>query len=125
MKTFTLRNNTHITLAAAVVCLAAVTAGARADEVNADVPARTVRFADLDLTTQKGAAVLFTRIRNAAEEVCGEPGSRELAQVVAAKACVDRAIARSVAAVNNAKLSGEYDAHMGAAQKRIHVAGLD
>jgi len=38
----------------------------------ADVPSRTVNFADLDLSTSSGAKVLYTRIQNAASSVCHE-----------------------------------------------------
>jgi UrcA family protein len=116
MKTIA-RNNRNFTLAAvAAVCLAAVTAGAHADEAVNGVPARTVHYADLNLNTQAGAAVLYKRIRNAAEQVCGDVGSRDLTQAAAAKACVDRAIFASVHAVDSPKLMSEYRARVGAAQ---------
>ena len=35
-----------------------------------DLPAKTVRFADLDLTTAVGAQTLYGRIRTAARIVC-------------------------------------------------------
>ena len=116
MKTIA-RNNRNFTLAAvAAVCLAAVTVGAHADEAVSGVPARTVHYADLNLNTQAGAATLYNRIRNAAQQVCGDVGSRELARAMAAKACVNRAIFASVQSVNNPKLTREYNTRVGAAQ---------
>ncbi len=116
MKTIA-RNNRNFTLAAvATVCLAAVAVGAHADEAVNGVPARTVHYADLNLSTQAGAAVLYNRIRNAAEQVCGDVGSRELARAAAAKTCVNRAIFASVQSVNNPKLTREYNTRVGAAQ---------
>jgi UrcA family protein len=116
MKTIA-RNNRNFTLAAvAAVCLAAVAVGAHADEAVNGVPARTVHYADLNLSTQAGAAILYNRIRNAAEQVCGDVGSRELARAMAAKACVNRAIFASVQSVNNPKLTREYNTRVGAAQ---------
>jgi UrcA family protein len=111
------RNNRNFTLAAvAAVCLAAIAVGAHADETVNGVPARAVHYADLNLSTQAGAAILYNRIRNAAEQVCGDVGSRELARAVAAKACVNRAIFASVQSVNNPKLTREYNTRVGAAQ---------
>jgi UrcA family protein len=116
MKTIA-RNNRNFTLAAvAAVCLAAVTVGAHADEAVNGVPARTVHYADLNLGTQAGAAILYNRIRNAANQVCGDVGSRDLARAVAAKACVDRAIFASVRSVDEPQLTSEYHARIGEAQ---------
>jgi UrcA family protein len=116
MKTIA-RNNRNFTLAAvAAVCLAAVTAGAHADEAANGVAARTVHYAAVNLNTQAGAAVLYKRIRNAAEQVCGDVGARDLTEAAAAKACVDQAIFASVRSVDNPKLTTEYNTRIGAAQ---------
>jgi UrcA family protein len=110
---------TRTTMAAvAAVCLASVTFVACADEA-----ARTVHYSDLNLNTQAGAAVLYKRIRNAAEEVCGNVDTRQLAEAAAAKACIDRAIFTSVQSVNSQKLTREYNAHAGVAQP-INVASV-
>ena len=124
MKTINLRNNLRIFTAVAAVCLATGTVAARAGEVGTEVQARTIHYADLDLNTEAGVAALYNRIRKAAEQVCPDVGARELAQAAAAQACVDRAIARTVKAVNNPKLTGEFNTRMGAAQKQINVAAL-
>jgi UrcA family protein len=107
--------------AIAVFGLSALAIGAQAGETH-DVPTRAVRYSDLDLSTEKGAAVLYNRIRQAAEEVCGDPNSRQLAEAAAAKACVGRAVSSSVQAVNNAKLTRVYDNRNGV--KSINVAAL-
>jgi UrcA family protein len=123
MKTIA-RNNRNFTLAAvAAVCLAAVAVGAHADEAVNGVPARTVHYADLDLNTQAGAAVLYNRIRNAAQQVCGDVGSRDLAQAMAAKGCVNRAILASVRSVNSLRLTSEYNTRVGTAQP-ISIASV-
>ena len=46
-------------------------------------------------------------------EVCGADGERELARQVRANACVDRAIAQAVAAVNAPALTGLYQNKIG------------
>jgi UrcA family protein len=112
------RNTKNFTMAAvAAVCLASVTIA------HADDATRTVRYSDLNLNTQAGAAVLYKRIRNAAVQVCGDVDARQLAEAAAAKACVDRAIFTGVRSVNAPKLSSEYNARAGVAQP-INVASL-
>ena len=110
------RNTKNFTMAAvAAVCLASV--------VHADEAARTVHYSDLNLNTQAGAAILYKRIRHAAEQVCGDVDSRQLAQAAAAKACVNRAIFTGVRSVNAPNLTSEYNARAGVAQP-INVASL-
>jgi UrcA family protein len=112
------RNTKNFTMAAvAAVCFASVTIA------HADEAARTVRYSDLNLSTQAGAAVLYKRIRFAAEDVCGDVHSWQLAEAKAAKACVDRAIFTGVRSVNAPMLTSEYNAHAGVAQP-MNVAAL-
>ena len=106
----------------AAIGLATAAMGAHAGEVNP--PARTVRYADLNLNTPAGAAVLYKRIKNAAEQVCGDADARQLTEVMAAKACIARAVDAGVHAVNNLQLTREYDAHQGVARGTINVATL-
>ena len=125
MKTITLKTNKHIALAAvAAVCLASVTIGAHADQAANDVPALTVHYSDLNLNTQAGAAILYKRIHHAAEQVCGDVDSRQLARAAAAQACVHQAIFSSVQSVNNPKLTSEYNTRLGGAQKRIELVSV-
>ena len=123
MNTITQKTNTHFALAAvAAVCLASVAVAAQANQAANDVPARTVHYSDLNLNTEAGVATLYRRIRNAAEQVCGDVGSRQLEQAAAARACVRQAIFSSVQSVNNPQLTNEYNARFGGAQKRIDLA---
>ena len=78
---------------------------AHADEAAAAADSRAVRYADLNLNTMAGAKVLYKRIQLAAEQVCGDAGSRQLDQAAAAKACMDQAIDSSVRAVNRMLLT--------------------
>jgi UrcA family protein len=119
MKTKTFTNTKRITLATiAALTLSTAAIGAYA----AENPARTVHYSDLDLGTQAGATVLYNRIRQAAEQVCGNPDLRQLAETAAAKACIHRAVSTSVHAVNNPRLTNVYDARIGV--KTISVAAL-
>jgi UrcA family protein len=125
MKIITVPGTHLITLVAvAGFCLASVTIGAHADQTANDVQARTVHYADLNLDTRAGSAVLYQRIRHAAEQVCGDAGSRQLEQARAAKACIDQAIQSSVRFVNTPKLTNEYNTHFGVAQKTVNLASV-
>lgn len=122
MKTHTLNSTKHIALAAVVAFgLSAAAFGAYAGQTD-DVPTRTVRYADLDLNTQKGATVLYNRIHEAAEQVCGYDGWQPIAVAAPVRACVDKAVASSVHAMNNARLTGVYDGRHGV--KALSVAAL-
>jgi UrcA family protein len=121
MKTFTLRNKVVFVAAVAVVALTSYVGLARASDLN-ERPALTVHYSDLNLDTQAGAAVLYQRIRHAAEQVCGKVDSRRLDQIVAAQDCMSKAMASSVSAVGNARLTSEYVARVGKAAKQIVMA---
>ena len=69
-----------------------------ADQDN--VPKQEVTYEDLNLHTPAGVQVLYRRIHRAADEVCGKVDSRDLANMRAKEACVERAVTEAVAAVN-------------------------
>ena len=116
MKNFT-HTNKHgfrIALAAVAVC-AALSSVARADEA----PQLHVGYADLNVNSKAGAAVLYQRIRRAADRVCEMPGTRDLGQLAQVKACTDHAIATAVDAVKLPLLTQVYDAKFGIAPTTI------
>ena len=121
----TINYSKNIALAAvAGLCVTSFAIGAHADESDAAAPARTVRYSDLNLNTQVGAEALYHRIRSAAEQVCGDVGSRQLDQSAAAKACVNQAVANSVRAVNSRLLTTAYNEHFGVVQTTLDIASL-
>jgi len=73
---------------------------ARADTTS-DPRSEKVQFADLDTSNARGAAVLYQRIKHAAERVCRdlEPG-RSLALMPLYDNCVHVALSNAVAEVN-------------------------
>ena len=89
-----------VAAALAVGMLAGVTHAAEAE-----VPAQTVRFQDLNLNTDAGVQVLYKRIHGAANQVCGNFNVRDLEGARIHKACVERAVADAVATVNNQMLT--------------------
>jgi len=124
MKTFTMNNTKHFFFAAvAAVSLASVGMAAHAAQAD-DVPTRTVHYADLNLNTDAGVATLYNRIRYAAHLVCGNVDPIRLEEASMAKGCIDKAVFSSVTAINNPKLTSEYNAHVSNAQKQISVASL-
>jgi UrcA family protein len=69
---------------------------ARAD-TGFEPPRVTVRFADLDTTTTQGAAVLYRRLKSAAESVCQDldPGLR-LAMKQRYNSCIHLALGNAI-----------------------------
>jgi UrcA family protein len=106
-------NRTGIWIKAALVLLAgAWQSDAMAAPGAPEAEQITVRFGDLNVDQTAGAAVLYRRIHNAAESVCGEPqlpGSRIVSY--SWRRCVAQAVDRAVAAVDRPALTAYYRAH--------------
>ncbi|HEY4030166.1 MAG TPA: UrcA family protein [Caulobacteraceae bacterium] len=59
-----------------------------------------VSYADLNLNTETGQAILATRIHRAAETVCGpEPDSRDLRRQAPYRQCLKQSVEAAVAAI--------------------------
>ena len=110
--------NNPLRIAAAVALFAALTGGAQAG----DIPQVRVKYGDLNVNDAAGAAVLYRRIRTAATQVCDLPGTRDLARLQQVDACVARAVAEAVAAVDKPALTGVYQVKMGGTATRLAVA---
>jgi UrcA family protein len=93
-----------ITVAIHLVGFAAVEVGAQ------KFLAQTVTYRDLDLSRPADAAVLYARIGHAAAEVCEPFDSAHGAKAALQHKCVERAIATTVARVNDANLTARYQA---------------
>jgi UrcA family protein len=78
-----------------------------------DRPQVVVHFADLDLSRSQGAAVLYRRLRAAAETVCAPLDDRELGRHLRFKACAQSALSRAVAEVDRPALTEYYRARAG------------
>ena len=80
----------------------------------------TVRYADLDTTNAKGAAVLYRRLNFAAATVCQDLSSRrELSLVRLHAECVQRALSNAVAKVDDPAVTAY------AATRGVHLAAVD
>jgi len=62
-----------------------------------ELPQRTVSFSDLDPSHSAGAAVLYSRIKGAAAQVCDQHGVRSLEAFTTTRRCIDQAIACAAA----------------------------
>jgi UrcA family protein len=83
-------------IALALVSVATVSAATSLDSP----PQRVVKFGDVNLATDTGVAVLYSRIRNAAREVCEATSVWNVGALLASKECTDRAIERAVEDIN-------------------------
>lgn len=77
-------------------------------------PQVVVHFADLDLSRSQGAAVLYHRLRAAAETVCAPLDDRDLGRHIRFKECVQSALSTAVAEVDRAALTEYYRARASA-----------
>jgi UrcA family protein len=113
MKTTTQNSYRQVLIAAALAAAFVTVAGAAA------LPQVHVNYSDLNVNTTAGAAVLYQRIRGAAEQVCPTFSERDLNSEAAAKACKVRAIAEAVAAVHAPALTQMYEGKMGVKAARL------
>jgi len=92
-----------------------VASAAQADEA---LPHKVVSFKDLNLSSTEGAAVLYGRIKSAANEVCGKRDRSELSQSRTTQICIKDAVSRAVAQINSPMLTSLYNAKTGKADKQ-------
>ena len=96
---------TAIQLGFASAMLAAALCASANAAAPGDVAAVTVKYGDLDLSTEVGVHRLYRRIVAAAERVCPGDSTPELQVILIARACRADAIERAVRAVNNQQLA--------------------
>lgn len=87
-----------------------------------NVPSIVVHFADLDLSRSEGAAVLYQRLKGAAETVCAPLDDRDLARHMSFKACVHSAISTAVTKVDQPALTAYYEAKTHGRNATIQIA---
>jgi UrcA family protein len=73
-----------------------------------DAPAVRVSYAELDLTKDAGVERLYTRLKHAAEQVCGSADNRDLATLRHQERCTQRALDRAVEDVHSARLTARH-----------------
>lgn len=88
------------------------------EKVSADV-----RYGDLNLTSEQGAATLNRRIALAAEKVCGRPDRRDIKASQAASSCRADAIAAAKPTVELAIANARNGQSYAANQASLTVSG--
>ena len=93
-------------LAAGFVAIsgAATVVPAQAAE-QAQAHTQIVRYGDLNLDSEQGAKVLYTRIRGAAGNVCSSLDGRNLIEKKLWQGCFDKAVASAVEQVNMTRVT--------------------
>lgn len=81
-----------------------------------------VHFADLDLSRSEGAAVLYQRLKSAAETVCAPLDDRNVARHMRFKSCVQTAISTAVAKVDQPALTAYYEAKTNGRNATFQIA---
>jgi len=108
------------------ILASALAAGAQivhgADPTDADRRHVVVHFSDLNPTSIEGATTLYRRLQSAAEDVCTQGHTRDLATVSLVKACVSGAISAAVADINQPSLTTYFRAKQGYANAAVRQA---
>jgi UrcA family protein len=99
---------------------------ASSQSVSYGVNQTTVRFADLDLSKLDGAAVLYSRLNQAAANVCSQLDSKRLGMAAQYQSCVKQAISGAVTNVGRPMLSQYHESRsQGAKPAAIQLAKAD
>ncbi|HEY1726399.1 MAG TPA: UrcA family protein [Steroidobacteraceae bacterium] len=113
----------NLIAAAAIGALAAgFSSLAAAADASAE-PHVIVKYGDLNVSSPRGAAALYSRIRWAAETVCPRFERYELASRQRMDACVHKAITDAVIAVNQPALVAAYNAKNSTPLPRMLASG--
>jgi UrcA family protein len=108
-------------LTAIVSCLAAGYASADAGKTD-DVPKIVVSLAGLEMSSPKGAEMVYGRIRTAARTVCRVDQSRVPQQIARARVCFRNAMDDAVGQANRPALSALHAKRMGEPAEMIRSA---
>jgi UrcA family protein len=107
-----------IRVVGAVLAIAAATLIADVAAAKEPGVAHTVvNYSDLDLTRSEDAARLYARLKNASQQVCYSHDRLTLRAQRLQQDCIDGALSRAVAKVNDAKVTSLH-----AAEPRIRLA---
>ena len=87
-----------------------------------DPPTVIVRFADLDLSHSQGVAVLYQRLKGAAETVCVPHNGRDLGSLARYKTCWQSALGTAVDKVDRPTVTAYYLAQFKAPNATIQIA---
>src|ERR1022692_1198812 len=83
--------------------ICAATAGAAT--ADSDVPSVTVRYDDLNLSSEAGTRALYNRLVVAAKQVCPDDSSRQLATLQLVKVCREQAVINAARQIPSPQLA--------------------
>jgi UrcA family protein len=89
-----------------------------------NVKSETVRYDDLRLTSQVGVAVLYGRLRGAADRACGPSDSADLPGKARYRTCYDGALAKAVATVDHPGLTQYHELKRGTVTPIVTVPSV-
>ena len=113
----------NLTILAATTLIACASGTSAWADSNLEPHSITVHYEDLNTDSPRGAAMLYQRIRIAAETVCGNLGStRSLILLSRYAGCVHGAIGAAVASINRPAVT-EYGAARGVVPADTQVQG--
>ena len=100
--------NTATRLIAGVIFTAVISSlGAVASAADSATD-KTVKYADLNISSAQGATMLYKRIRSAAADVCARFDHGDLSSKASFQLCASKAIAQAVSDVNSPALTAVY-----------------
>jgi UrcA family protein len=94
---------------------------ANATSFQDNVPSVVVHFTDLDLTHRDGVAVLYRRLKSAAETVCAAQNGRDLGSQTRFKVCWQGALSTAVTKVDQPALTAHYRAQFNDRNATIQI----
>jgi UrcA family protein len=107
-------------LAAAICC--GIALPATADQRNGEPLTKVVSYADLNVSGEAGARVLYGRLRMAARQVCAPFEGRTLKQIAQWGGCFEQAIERAVKEIDQPVLTAYHLNRVRGAQAPDQVA---
>jgi UrcA family protein len=104
--------STPLLVAAGCVALSFAALSGRAQAADQQPLSKVVAYADLNIDSEQGAQVLYTRLRGAAKDVCFPLESRDLLKNRWQR-CFDSALASAVAHVNTVRVTALHNRTVG------------
>ena len=114
----------HIALAA-IACGVALTSPAMADQSNGEPRTKVVSYADLNVSSEPGAQILYGRLRMAATQVCATFRGASLREKPNWRECFNQALARAVGKIDEPELTAYHLSQTGRTEPTSRVVAKD
>jgi len=104
-------HNVKLAPLAAGILIGALGVGTVNAATQDETPSVVVKYADQDLTTQKGLNELYHKLVRASRQVCPDMSTLDLSRERKVLECRDQAVARAIRQINNPQLAAMYASH--------------